>query len=60
VAGWPTAADVPQPLKAAIMLLAAHFIRNREAVTIGRSTVESMPLKFAVDALTAPYILWRF
>jgi len=59
VCGW-TVDTVPQTIKAAIELLAAHWYRNREAVTIGRTTVESMPLKMAVDALITPYILWKF
>lgn len=46
------AADVPAPLKVAIMLIAANWYENREAVTIG-SVVNKIPLGAA--ALIAPY-----
>lgn len=31
VAGWPTAADVPQTMKQAMLLLVGHWYENREA-----------------------------
>jgi uncharacterized phiE125 gp8 family phage protein len=45
-------ADVPPPLKVAILLLIGHWYANREAVITG-TTAAAMPL--AVDILTAPY-----
>ncbi|RWG80942.1 MAG: hypothetical protein EOQ69_19360, partial [Mesorhizobium sp.] len=44
--------DVPAPLKVAIMLLAANWFENREAVNVGNITSE-MPM--GVAALIAPY-----
>lgn len=55
VQGFGAAIDVPQPIKAAIMLLAGHWYEHREAVTLGET---SAPLALGVDALTAPY-KWR-
>jgi uncharacterized phiE125 gp8 family phage protein len=46
------AADVPAPLKVAIMLIAANWYENREAVNVGNITSE-MPM--GVAALIAPY-----
>lgn len=54
-AGWATA-DVPAPIKAAILLLVGHWYANREAVNVGNITSE-MPL--AVDRLLAPYRIIR-
>jgi uncharacterized phiE125 gp8 family phage protein len=42
-------ADVPQPIKQAILLLVGHWYANREAVTAGAQVV----LPLAVDALLA-------
>lgn len=50
VAGTP-AADVPAPIKAAILLLVGHWYANREAVA--ENTLAALPM--AVDALIAPY-----
>lgn len=57
IAGFGDAADVPEPLKAAIKLLAAHLYAHREPEITG--TIVS-PLKFAVDALIAPYRIPSF
>jgi uncharacterized phiE125 gp8 family phage protein len=46
------ATDVPAPLKVAIMLIAANWYENREAVNVGNITSE-LPLGAA--ALIAPY-----
>jgi uncharacterized phiE125 gp8 family phage protein len=43
---------VPAPLKVAIMLIAANWYENREAVNVGNITSE-MPM--GVAALIAPY-----
>ncbi|RWK12530.1 head-tail connector protein [Mesorhizobium sp.] len=45
-------ADVPAPIKVAIMLLAANWYENRESVTLG-SIPSEMPM--GVAALIAPY-----
>lgn len=50
-AGWENASAVPFPIKAAILLEAAHFYRNREAVTTGRLDMQSSPLAHGVDDL---------
>jgi uncharacterized phiE125 gp8 family phage protein len=48
--------NVPEPIRFAILLLIAHWYRNREAVVIGQSAVN---LPFAVDALLQPYRIYR-
>lgn len=55
-AGYGTAANVPQPIKQAMLLMIGHWYENREAVAAGGLS----PLPFAVDALLAPYRVWRF
>ncbi len=50
-AGWTDAASVPEELKLAVMMLAAHFYENREGAQAER--VFATPQ--AVDALIAPY-----
>lgn len=49
-----TAANVPEPIRQAILLLASNFHANREPLG-SRDTVE---LPFAVSALMAPYRVW--
>lgn len=49
-AGYAAAADVPESMKQAMLLLIAHWFANREAV--GNITTE---LPFAVEALCRPY-----
>lgn len=51
-AGFGDAAAVPDDLKHAVRLLAAHWYEVREAVMVG-TTVRKVP--FAVDALIAPW-----
>jgi uncharacterized phiE125 gp8 family phage protein len=54
VAGYgAAAADVPRPIRQAILLLASHWYENREPVLIG--TINGT-LPFTVDALLSPYI----
>jgi uncharacterized phiE125 gp8 family phage protein len=53
LAGYGEApADVPAPLRAAIMLMVGHFYANREAGASGRELVE---IPFGVAELIAPY-----
>ena len=51
-AGYADAASVPHPLKAAILLLVAHWFGNREAVLTG-VTATTLPL--GVEDLVDPY-----
>jgi uncharacterized phiE125 gp8 family phage protein len=48
VAGWDTAAYMPQVIKQAILLLVGHWYENREATIVG---AVSRPIDFAVSAL---------
>lgn len=64
--GWADAASVPVSLKLAIEMLAAHWYRNREAVTVGSRVAPgggaesapmiSTPLAIAVESLCSPYV----
>ena len=51
-AGYGGAEAVPQPLKQAILLLAANWFENREPIALGESVHE---LPMAVAGLVAPY-----
>ena len=51
-AGYGVAADVPEPIVTAVLLLAAHLYLNREASVVGASVA---PLPFGFDELIAPY-----
>jgi hypothetical protein len=70
-AGWKDGASVPSQLKLAIMMLVAHWYRNREAVTVGNRVTTipgsteavpmiSTPLALAVDSLCAEFVDRRF
>jgi uncharacterized phiE125 gp8 family phage protein len=52
VAGYAPTQPLPDPLRQAICMLAAHFVENRETVNIGNISSE---LPFSVDALITPY-----
>lgn len=52
LAGYGASADVPLPLKQAILMLTAHWFDNREAVAFG-AQVQLLPM--GVEALIAPY-----
>lgn len=54
VAGYGNAADVPEPLKAAIQLLVGHLYENREPVVIG-AAVNQLPMTF--KALIDSYVV---
>lgn len=53
--GAAAAADVPAPLRQAVLLLAGHFYENREGVLVSAISKE---MEFAVTALCAPYRLF--
>jgi uncharacterized phiE125 gp8 family phage protein len=52
VAGYGAAADVPQPLKQALLMLVAHWFETRTPVAFGDAPAD-IPL--TVAALVAPY-----
>ena len=59
-AGWTSAAAVPMQIKQAMLLLAAHWYENREAIIVGRTTTISSELKYTVDALLANWRLQEY
>lgn len=52
-AGYAAAA-CPKPLRAAVLMLVAHFYESREAASVG--SIASVETPFGVRALLAPYI----
>jgi uncharacterized phiE125 gp8 family phage protein len=59
VAGYGDAADVPQAITQAMLLLLGEWYENRESVVVGSSFSASVaPLPFAVEALLAPFLLF--
>jgi uncharacterized phiE125 gp8 family phage protein len=52
VTGYGMAADVPAPIKQAILLMIGNLYENREEVVVGQTTVR---LPMAVDHLLSPY-----
>jgi uncharacterized phiE125 gp8 family phage protein len=56
VVGWPVA-DVPQPIKSAILLLVSQLYEHRTPEVLGAIVSK---VNFAVNALLAPYRLVRF
>lgn len=56
-AGYGAAAEVPGPIRAAILLLVAHLYEHREAVVVGNSlaAAEGAELPLGVKWLLAPY-----
>lgn len=59
VAGWTSVASIPDPLKAAMLMLVAHYYENRGAVQLGVG-LGAVTLPFAVDASVGPYkVAWR-
>ena len=47
--------DVPEPIRHAIMMMAAHLYENREAVAVGTIATE---LPMAVNTLLEPFRVW--
>lgn len=59
VHGYGLAADVPSPIKAAILLLVGHWYETREAVSVSiGANVQVVPM--AVDALLSPFKIRTF
>lgn len=56
ISGWKDAASVPEDIKLAILLEAAHLYRDRESVTAAESRV----LARGVDHLLSPYVRHRW
>lgn len=54
-AGYGDAANVPMPIKQAILLLIGQWYEQREAINVGNIINE---LPFAVAALLSPYRTW--
>lgn len=55
--GWESAADVPEAIRHAILMLAAHWFEHREAVSEVSSGDGMMPVPQAVDSLLAPHVV---
>ncbi len=53
------AKDVPEPLRLAVKLLAAHYFNNREAVIVAGGTLTVQELPLGIQQLITPYMLWR-
>lgn len=61
VAGYgDAAADIPQAIVQAMLLLVGHWYETREAVQETRFAAGSKELPFTVSALLAPYRIWSF
>lgn len=56
VAGYGAAADVPSPIKAAILLMVGHLYENREA----SAPIVITEIPMGVKALISPYVLSEF
>ena len=55
-----TAASVPEPIRQAILMIAAHLYEHREAVTLGSIALDSKILELGVPALLERYTLRFF
>lgn len=59
VCGWSAAADVPKPIKQAILLMVGDLYENRENTLIGQGlTIKELP--FAVQALLMPFRVYTW
>lgn len=56
VAGYGEAGSIPQPIRGAVSLLAAHLFENREASVMG--SLSELPL--GVEAMISPYRIRTF
>lgn len=57
VAGWTSSADVPMPIRQAILMTIGHWYENRESTTLGAVSRE---VPYGVDALLWPYRVLTF
>ncbi len=57
VTGWATAADIPGPIKSAMLLLIGHLYEHREQATIG---IQVNEIPFGIEALLFPYRMIKF
>lgn len=55
IVGWASVATIPAPIKQGMLLLIAHWYRNRETVVIGNVVTQ---LPFSVESLWAPWRVW--
>jgi len=55
VTGFGQTAEVPPPIKAAILLMVADLYRNRDTTGFGAGAASRIPMSMTVDALIAPY-----
>lgn len=60
VSGWKDADSVPEDLKSAIKLEAAHLYAHRESVTLGNTAVEAKAMARGVDHFISQYKRWKF
>lgn len=61
VAGWKDATSVPVPIKQAVLMLASHWCRNKDAVVLGNTAaVVSAEVALGVRNLIAPYEVRRW
>lgn len=61
VAGYSTPSAIPETVRQAILLLVAHYYRNREATVESLSRLSVTELPIGVDALLAPHVVpWVF
>ncbi|WP_026784196.1 head-tail connector protein [Pleomorphomonas koreensis] len=56
-AGYPSAEDVPAPIRAAILLMVGDLYANRETASMGAAASE-IPMSTTVEALLTPYRVW--
>lgn len=55
--GVESAADVPEALRHAVLMLAAHWFEQREAVAEASSGAGMLPVPMAVESLMAPWVV---
>lgn len=56
-AGWATAQDVPEEIRDAILMLAAHWFENREAVAVTKSNDGMMPVSLGFESLLSHHVV---
>lgn len=53
------ASEVPMGIRQAILMLAAHFIENREGVLVAKSALAAVELPFGIERLLDRYRVWH-